>query len=93
MSASQINNELDKLDAESSKLNDKMIATGRGSEKPSEWWNKTDPLSSRMRAVEDRSHALRQEVASRYGSNIRRLPSGRGFGPRKSFSRPMSKLR
>jgi hypothetical protein len=59
-----------------------MISAGRGSEKPSETAIKTDLLSEEIKGVEQRHGELRDEVQRRYGSNIHRLPKGKGFGPR-----------
>src|SRR5271166_6839127 len=45
MTAGEINKALDKVDAKLSNLTRKMIDAGRGHERPSEWRDKTDPLS------------------------------------------------
>ena len=50
MTAGQINKELDKLDQIDHDLTEQMIAIGRGHERPSEYLNKTDPLSLELRA-------------------------------------------
>lgn len=85
MTASAINAELDKLDAQDSKLGDAMIAAGRGYERPSEYLKMSDPLSLELRKNSDRRFELRFEIERRYGPGApRRLPSGRGFGPRKN---------
>lgn len=83
--ASEINKELDRLDSESSKLTSAMISAGRGTEPIQDTLRKDDPLSLQIRAVSDRQHMLRQEIAARYGPSApSRLPTwerGR-FGPR-----------
>lgn len=84
MSAAAINKELDKLTVQDSALGDKMIAAGRGYERPSEYLRMTDPLSLALRANSDRRMKLRIEIEMRYGPRApSRLPSGRGYGPRK----------
>lgn len=81
LTASQINNELDRLDAKRSKLNDEFIAAGRGNERASETAKLTDPLATRYNEVSDRQDTLRNEISLRYGPGApSRLP--RGFGPR-----------
>lgn len=75
MNNSQINNELDRLDAINRKLDTALIAAGRGNEKPSETFKKADSLSNRYREVSDRKSRLRNEISRRYGSNIHRLPA------------------
>jgi hypothetical protein len=83
MSWRQINTELDKLDRETSRITDELLAAGRGDEKPSETLRKTDPLSSRFQNTADRQARLRTEIETRYGPNApHRLPSGRGYGAR-----------
>lgn len=82
MTPGQINRELDRLDKESSKITDQLIAAGRGSERPSETRTKTDPLATEWKRVADRQYELHSEIKARYGQSISRLPTGRGFGPR-----------
>src|SRR5579859_578445 len=83
MTAGQINKALDKIDAEDSKLTDQMIADGRGYERPSEYLNKTDPLSRKIKANHDKRMELQIEMGRRYGPGVpSRLP--KGFGPIKS---------
>jgi hypothetical protein len=82
MTAGEINKALDRHDVHRSKLDDEMIATGRGSERPSEFLHrsKTDPLSLKLQAASDTHHALHNEISRRYGPGApRRLP--KGFGP------------
>ena len=82
MTAGQINKELDRLDAENSKITDEMIEAGRGNETASETWTKTDPLAMRWRRVADRRMDLRNEISQRYGPGApSRLP--KGFKPRR----------
>ncbi len=84
MTASEINKELDKLDARSSKNTDDFIAAGRGHERPSEYLRQADPLSMEARRISDRQSSLRIEIERRYGPRApSRLPS-RGFGPRRA---------
>ncbi len=77
MTSGQINKELDKLDAQGSKLTDKFITTGRGHEKPSETFTKSDPLAIEYKAIQERKSSLHSEIERRYGSGApRRLPPG-----------------
>ncbi len=77
MTPGQINKELDKLDAQGSKLTDKFIASGRGYEKPSETFTKSDPLAIEFKALQERKSSLRSEIERRYGPGApRRLPPG-----------------
>src|SRR5271170_369908 len=83
LTAGQINRELDALEAKASKLCSKMIACGRGHERPSDTRAKNDPLSLLCIATWDRQADLRMEISLRYGpGEPSRLPA-RGFGPRK----------
>jgi len=83
MTAGQINAELDKLDKARSKNTDAMIEAGRGHEKPSETVKLDDPLAREYKAISSRAIDLYSEIAARYGPDApRRLPVGRGFGPR-----------
>ena len=84
MSAAAINSELDKLDKLSSKINDEMIAVGRGHER----WSDTaglnpataDDLTLAWQAVSSRRSDLRRQIERRMGPGATsRLP--RGFGP------------
>jgi hypothetical protein len=82
MTPSQINRELDALDRRSSRNADAFIAAGRGAERPSEYLQKSDPLSKQAAAIYDRRTELRAEILRRYGPGApRRLP--RGFGARR----------
>jgi 2'-5' RNA ligase len=83
LKGSEINKELDALEADSSKNTDAFLAAGRGSEKPSDYLDKNDPLSSRARAIYDRQSVLRNEIANRYGPNHpARVPTGIWSKPR-----------
>lgn len=83
MTASEINKALDRLDARRSRNTDAFIAAGRGHERPNEYLQKSDPLSTEARLIFDEQSALRHEIAMRYGPGApSRLPTGRGFGPR-----------
>jgi len=80
MSASAINKELDKLDAQDSQLMTMLIDTGRGYEKRQTTLTKSDPLSLALRSVSNRYGQLRMEIERRYGPGApHRLP--KGFGP------------
>ena len=86
MTASQINTELAKLDAASSKLTSSFIEAGRGHERFSDIAKAKDPLALEMVAVTNRQGVLRDEGKARYGPKlIGNLPTHqRGkFGPRK----------
>jgi hypothetical protein len=75
MTSGQINKELDALDATSSAITREFIEAGRGSERPSETIQKTDPLSARWKVASDRVMALHNEIERRYGPGApRRLP-------------------
>lgn len=83
MSAAEINESLDRVAEESSRIIDEMIAAGRGSERPSETAQRTDSLFLRYIQNWKAADILREEVILRYGPGApRRLPT-RGFGPRK----------
>ncbi len=90
MTAAEINRELDKLSEHSEKITDKMIAAGRGSERPSDYLKKTDPLSVQARDVSQRISDLQDEIGLRYGPRApSRLPIKRGFwGPREKPEPP-----
>ena len=82
MAAAEINRELDRLDKQSSKTCDLMIAAGRGYETTEEIRKKDDPLAQTCKALWDRRSALRNEIELRYGPGApSRLP--RGLGPRR----------
>lgn len=84
LTAAQLNKELDKLDAESSKVNDALIEAGRGNETADETWEKEDSLSMRWRKIADRRMDLKNEISQRYGPGApSRLP--KGFGPRRKL--------
>jgi hypothetical protein len=89
LTASQINAELDKLDAASSANGAEMIAAGRGYEKFTESIELAkagDPLAVERLSIADRHLSLQNEVSTRYGPGApSRLPTHqRGyFGPRK----------
>ena len=80
LASSKINKELDRLERYSSELTDALIDEGRGNERFSETMAKSDKLALAFRAVHNRLHELRAEVARRYGPGApARLP--RGFDP------------
>jgi len=84
MTAGEINKELAKLDAESTKITAEMISAGRGHERPSETFTMTDPLALRSRAIWSRRDALRREMEQRAGPSAQywtELP--REFGRRR----------
>lgn len=82
MSAAAINRELDAIDKKQSVLLDEFIAAGRGHERPSDWRDKTDPLSMKEKALSARRFDLMFEVRRRAGPGMYRLP--KGFGPMKN---------
>lgn len=76
LTPSEINRRLDRLDKLSSKLTDEFIAAGRGHEKPSETFTKTDPLAERSKQVWAEQDVLRREISRRYGPGApSRLPT------------------
>lgn len=78
LTPSEINRRLDRLDKLSSKLTDEFIAAGRGHEKPSETFTKTDPLAERKKRVWEEGDALHREISRRYGPGApSRLPTRR----------------
>ena len=80
MTAGQINRALDRLEADSSRLNQRFIDAGRGHERLGDILEMTDALALEYRAVSDQIRALRWEIERRYGPGApSRLP--RGFGP------------
>jgi hypothetical protein len=84
MTAGAINKELDKLDERNSVLTDMMIDAGRGHERPSEYLQMNDPMSSELRSLSGRRSSLRAEISVRYGPGApSRLPVGGKNRPRK----------
>jgi hypothetical protein len=82
MTPSEINKELDSLDARDSKNADAMIKAGRGHERFTDIRDKTDALSMEWKNIAERRFALRNEIELRYGPDApSRLP--KGFGARK----------
>jgi DNA repair protein RadC len=83
MTAGEINRELDRIVEARDQIGDELIAAGRGYEKSSETWAKTDPLALRFQAIGTRAGELHAEIERRYGPRAPvRLPL-KGFGPRK----------
>ena len=84
MTAGEINREIEKLGALSSKINDELIAAGRGHERSSETHKMSDPIALRWRAASDRRRALAIEKELRMGpGNHLILSMPREFGPRR----------
>jgi hypothetical protein len=82
MTAGEINRQLEKVDAEISKLNSEMIAAGYGHVKYWDTEKEAPKFWPRFKALHDRRQALRTEIELRYGPGApSKLP--RGFGPRK----------
>ena len=82
MTAGEINKALDKLDAESSKLNDEAIAAGLGHLRMSEIEKSDHPIGAKYREHWAKRSPLAMERDLRYGPGApSRLP--KGFGPRK----------
>lgn len=88
MSASEINKAMDKLSELDSRLTTEMIEAGRGYERPSETFDKSDPLAMRMKELYSRRMALVNEIERRAGPGMRRLP--KGFGPMKRNPRGLT---
>lgn len=84
MTAGEINKEMERLSAESSRITQEFIDAGRGEERPSDWWHKTDPLSMRHKVVSDRVDKIRYEIERRMGP--------RWYSPLPASARPI-KLR
>lgn len=82
MTAGEINRELDRLRKAMSRLNDALIAAGRGHETFQETMRLGDPLSLRVQDVAERESALQVEIHMRAGPGVSRLPTTRGYGPR-----------
>lgn len=77
MTAAEINARLDRLDKQDGEITDAFIAAGRGSERPSDYLRKDDPLSKSARDNSDARSELRAEIHARYGPSApRRLPNG-----------------
>jgi hypothetical protein len=82
MTAEEINREIDKIDAASSKLNSEMIEAGYGHVKYWDTEKEAPEFWPRFKKLHDRRQQLRMEIVSRYGPGApSRLP--KGFGPRK----------
>jgi 2'-5' RNA ligase len=83
MRGAEINRELDALEARSSRNTTAFIDAGRGSEKPSDYLGKDDPLSREARAIYDRTSELRGEIEARWGpGHPSRVPPGSWSKPR-----------
>jgi len=76
MTNSQINRELEKTLARLHSICDRLIAAGRGLEKPSETLTLSDNLSLEYQSVAARHTHLQAEVYVRYGGYTSRLPHG-----------------
>ena len=86
MPAAAINRELDRIDVCRARLNEDLIAAGRGSERYSETLAmdpSKDLLTAYFQVLHERRADLMREVERRAGPGMRRLP--RGFGPIKSY--------
>jgi len=79
MTGSEVNHHLDRLQREDHALGQQMIAAGRGNERPSEYLEKPDPLSSKLRQNYHDQSSLRNEVARRAGPGMSRVPKGYRF--------------
>jgi hypothetical protein len=75
MTPSEINKALDKIDELQSKNNQAFIDAGRGLEKPSDFWNKSDPLSTEYRMLSEKKSELQREIYRRVGSGFSRMPN------------------
>lgn len=67
MTNGQLNSEDKRLSAIGSKITDEFIRDGRGHERPSDWFSKTDPLSLAARALGARRDAIVYEMRRRHG--------------------------
>lgn len=74
MTPNNINKELGALFEKSSELNQAFIDAGRGYEKPSETWQKQDPLALQFRALHDRIRMLQNEVTRHMGPGYSEFP-------------------
>lgn len=80
MTAGEINKRLDALEKKRARLNDEMIAAGRGHETFSETMNAGDPLALKYQTVAYEMQECRDEIRKRMGPGATsRLP--KGFGP------------
>lgn len=77
LTASEINRELERLRAKSSRITAQMIEDGRGNELPSETMKKSDPLSIQYRETVERLNDLRNEIRARTGQDYHRMPTRR----------------
>lgn len=78
LTASKINDQLDRLDRALSLLTDVFIASGRGEELPSETFELDDPLAILYRRAHNVRSVLSGEVSRRYGPGAPgRLPTRR----------------
>lgn len=73
------------VDAVSSRINQALIDAGRGFEKPSETYTKTDTLSEAFKTVSKRNAELISEVRMRAGPGHYVLPHGVGRSPRADY--------
>jgi hypothetical protein len=74
MTARELNTLKDRALKTSSALVDEMINSGRGYERPTETYTKTDDLSLRCISNWDLISAILDEMERRYGSRIYSLP-------------------
>jgi hypothetical protein len=83
MTAGEINKALDRLDKKMSELTDKFIAEGMGHLRPTEFPS-GHPLTKMYNQLKDERFSYEMERDLRYGpGSPSRLPTGKGFGPRK----------
>lgn len=74
MTPGKINKELAALFAKRSKLNQTFIDAGRGYEKPTETWQKDDPLALEFKALQGRINDLQHEVTLHMGPGYYEFP-------------------
>lgn len=72
--AAQLHKEQAKVSAESEKLTNEMIEGGRGHERPSDYQHKTDALSVRLNANQDKQLALNYEANRRGFAYVHNMP-------------------
>jgi hypothetical protein len=83
MTAGEINKALDRVDAKLSDLTDQFIAEGMGHLRPTDF-PAGHPLTEAYKTLKEERAGYALERDLRYGPGApQRLPTGKGFGPRK----------
>ena len=81
----QLNKRLESLQKKSSRITEKFIRAGRGSERPTEIWQQSDKLSQEYKYNQTLMNNVFDEITKRYGPNVRRAPT-RSKNPMKKGS-------